>query len=117
MNKKDEFKNFVRKNPSLIKYVNNNEMTWQKFYEIYDLYGEDNNAWNEYIGKKEVVESTKSIGFNDMLGWIKNIDLDSFQNNINSIQRVVSVLQELGTTNNTQETTYKPRPIYKHFED
>ena len=38
----DSFKMFVRKNPNLIKYVNNNEMTWQKFYEMYDLYGEDN---------------------------------------------------------------------------
>ena len=45
----DSFKMFVRKNPNLIKYVNNNEMTWQKFYEMYDLYGEDNSIWNKYL--------------------------------------------------------------------
>ena len=38
--KKDDFKNFVRTKPELIKYVKNGEMTWQKFYEIYDLYQE-----------------------------------------------------------------------------
>ena len=46
---KESFKEFVKKNPRLIKYVKNNEMTWQKFYEIYDIYGEDKNAWSEYL--------------------------------------------------------------------
>ena len=38
MNKKDEFKNFVKKNPSLIKHVKDGSMSWQKYYEIYDLF-------------------------------------------------------------------------------
>ena len=37
----DNFKSFVKKNPNLISYVRNGNMTWQKFYEIYDLYGEE----------------------------------------------------------------------------
>ena len=45
MDTKEKFKIFVKKNPILIKYVQNGSMTWQKFYEIYDMYGEDNNAW------------------------------------------------------------------------
>ena len=44
MANKEEFKNFVRKNPTLVNYVNNNEMTWQKFYEMYDMYGESNDV-------------------------------------------------------------------------
>ena len=36
----DNFKNFVKNNPHLITYVNNGSYTWQKFYEMYDLYGE-----------------------------------------------------------------------------
>ncbi len=116
MSKIDEFKDFVKTNPSLLKYVNNNEMSWQKFYEMFDLYGSDNSVWNKYLNKTEIVESTKALGFIDVLGWLKNLDLDSFQNNINSIQRVVGVLQDLGT-NETKKETYKPRPVYKHFED
>ena len=53
----DSFKMFVRKNPNLIKYVNNNEMTWQKFYEMYDLYGEEHDIWNDYV-KEEKKEET-----------------------------------------------------------
>ena len=114
------FKEFVKKNPSLVKFVKNNEMTWQKFYEMYDLYGEDNNVWDDYTNKevKEVVkETTKAVGLTDIVEWFKNIDLDSVQNNINNIQRVVGVLQDFGTKDETKTETYKPRPIYKHFED
>lgn len=47
--KQEEFKNFVRTKPELIKYVQNGKMTWQKFYELYDLYGTDESVWNKYI--------------------------------------------------------------------
>ena len=39
MSKKDDFKEFASKNPSLAKYIENGEMSWQKFYELYDIYG------------------------------------------------------------------------------
>ena len=51
--KKEEFKQFAKENPKLIKFVKNNEMTWQKFYEMYDLYGKDENIWKDYIGESE----------------------------------------------------------------
>ena len=61
MNKKEEFKEFIRKNPNLIKYVNNGEMTWQKFYEMYDLYGESDDAWREYKTEERKDISDKII--------------------------------------------------------
>ena len=116
MGKIDEFKNFVKNNPNLIKYVDKNEMSWQKFYELYDLYGEEPYVWENYTIKRNEVQKIKTFNFNEMFEWMKNIDIDAFQNNINSIQRVLSVLQELGT-NESNDSEYKPRPIYKHFED
>lgn len=111
-----EFKEFVKKNPGLVKYVRNNQMTWQKFYEMFDLYGEDNEVWKEYLETKAAIDST--AGF-DLISWLKNIDIDAFQENINSVKRVVGVLQDLSSKDNNTSTTsdYKPRPIYKHFED
>ncbi len=120
MNKKEEFKNFVRKNPRLIKFVREGQMDWQKFYEIYDLYGEEENAWKDYIEPpplkvEEKKEATPSM---DLVGWLKNIDLDSIQDGMNSLQRVVGLLGELTTKDTpTTSTEYKPRPLYKHFED
>ena len=49
---KETFKEFIRNKPELINHVNNGTMTWQKFYELYDLYGEDDNIWKQYKQKK-----------------------------------------------------------------
>ena len=119
MSKLVEFKEFAKKNPSLINYVRNNEMSWQNFYELYDLYGDNNEVWNKYI-KKEEVKTATTLGvtsFSDIMGWLKNIDLDNVKNSINNIQRVLGVLQDFGSTNSSTKTEYKPRPVYKHFED
>ena len=84
MDKKVEFKNFVKENPRLIKFVKNGEMTWQKFYELYDMYGTDDNVWANYL--KDTVAATaataatattaSSLSFNDVINWVKGIDLD-----------------------------------------
>lgn len=128
MNKKDEFKEFVRNNPRLLKYVNNNEMTWQKFYEMYDMYGKDNEVWKKYTtdsrndsNKNNSIGATEAgttIGLAEIFNMFKNVDLDSIQNGVSSIQRVIGVLQDFGKVDSTpSKEEYKPRPIYKHFED
>ena len=117
---KEAFKEFVRKNPKLIKYVNNNQMTWQKFYEMYDMYGEDDNAWKDYLNDQKVASNvTSAIGFADFVNFLKTVNLDGLQEGIGNIQRVLGIFQDFtkkDNTNNNKEE-YKPRPIYKHFED
>lgn len=131
--KKEEFKEFVKKNPKLIGFVKNDEMTWQKFYEMYDLYGEDESAWKDYINPvkeeknvidKETASSVAKAGISgltlsEVVNWFKNVDLDSLQEGIGSVQRVLGVVQDFSKKDNTKEVkeTYKPRPLYKHFED
>lgn len=115
MDKKEEFKTFVKKHPKLITYVKNGNTTWQKFYEIYDLYGESEDAWKEYLAPA-VIAGT-AAGTTDILNFIKNINLDEFQNSINSVQRVLGMLGDITNKDSKPSETYKPRPIYKHFED
>lgn len=122
MANKEAFKGFVNKNPRLITYVKKGEMTWQKFYELYDLYGESDDAWKSYLTEesKEVEAAATGFGVGEIVSWLKNINLDSLQEGVNSLQRVVGVLQDLGSKDNSETNTkeeYKPRPIYKHFED
>lgn len=120
---KEEFKSFVRKNPSLIKYVNNNSMTWQKFYEMYDMYGESNDVWNNYLGTttnnivKTSTLSSSENAFRELVNTVKGINLEKVQKGINSLQKTISLVQELGSSNNTTPKEYERRPIYKHFED
>ena len=93
MAKIDNFKLFVKNNPNLITYVKNNTMSWQKFYELYDLYGEDNNVWNEYLNKDTTVnttktESKKSNKFSDILDMAKNLDTNKLQDGISPIKPI-----------------------------
>jgi len=118
----EEFKTFVRKNPSLIKYVKNNQMTWQKFYEIYNLYGEDESAWNDYRSTRSNEPEqllASGVALSGFLNWLKAINLDAVQEGVSSIQRVVGVLGDLSSkdTKVTPKEEYKPRPLYKHFDD
>ena len=120
---KEEFKSFVRKNPGLIKYVNNNSMTWQKFYEMYDMYGESNDIWNNYLNttSNNIVKtntlSSSENAFRELVNTVKAINLEKVQKGINSLQKTISLVQELGSSNNTTPKEYERRPIYKHFED
>lgn len=109
MSSKDEFREFVRSNPSLSNYVNNGTMTWQKFYEMYDLYGSSSSVWDKY--KKDEMKAS------DILTWIKNIDVNKVEESINSVRRVLSVLSDVSKTNNSEVSSYTPRPLYRHFED
>ena len=111
MSGKEEFKDFVRNNPSLIKYVKNGSKSWQNFYELFNLYGDDKSAWNEYLGVTETVSASS-----DFFSWLKSIDVDSIQNGVTSLQRVLSVVQDF-TKDDSSKEEYTPRPIYKHFED
>ena len=118
---KEQFKQFVKDNPKLVTYVNSKEKTWQEFYELYDLYGDDNNVWSKYLNneekKQEVVKENSN--FSDLLAFLKTINLDSLQEGINSVQRVLGVFQDFSNkdTKVEEKKEYKPRPLYKHFED
>lgn len=117
----DNFKSFVKKNPSLITYVRNGSMSWQKFYELYDLYGEDNSIWNDYLVKEEKREIKNTISssntFSNIIEMAKNIDTDKLQDGITSVQKAISLFSDMISKNKTEASTYTPRPIYRKFDD
>jgi len=110
---KETFKEFVRKNPKLLRYIKNKEMTWQSFYEIYDMYGEDRDAWSTYLEEKK---ETKTSNL-DFMKYLKNIDLDAVQESINSIQRVLGVVTDLTVSKSESNNNYEPKPLYQHLDD
>ncbi len=109
---KEAFKEFVKKNPSLVTHVNQGEISWQKFYEMYDLYGEEQEIWTPYITPKRE-DKAKT----DFMDYFKNINLDSVQESIASVQRVLGVLGDLVVNKEVDNKGYEPKPIYKHFDD
>ena len=118
----DNFKSFVKKNPKLITFVKNGSMSWQKFYELYDLYGEDDSVWNEYVKeeKKEVKQETRNNtnSLSNIIEMAKNIDAAKLQDGITSIQKAISLFGDMLTKNNqTTSSNYTPRPVYRRFDD
>lgn len=119
----NSFKNFVRKNPSLISYVRGNKMTWQKFYELYDLYGEENDIWNEYkssfVEENTSPKTDKNHIWSDIANMTKNLDVDKVQNGITSLQKTLGLIGDLfvNKNNSSSDSSYQPRPVYKKFED
>ncbi len=118
---KEEFKNFAKMHPELVHYIKSGEATWQKFYEIYDIYGENESAWQDYFQRTN--PNTNSYNFKSITDKIKNIDLSSIQEHIGTAQKALGIVQELtskGTSTAGAEVaaeTVNPRPINKIFED
>lgn len=119
--KHEEFKNFVRTKPELIKYVKDGSMTWQKFYEIYDLYGTDEKVWNKYLNSDRVGVDESISKISQM---VKSVDVDSIKSHINTAQKAIDFVSDLTKKNPTPDLTktigsgpIKPRPLNKFFED
>lgn len=130
MKSKEEFKTFVKKHPELIKYVKSGEMSWQKFYELYSLYDEDNEVWREYfdidrsddLKSKSISGSTQTnFGMTEIMNMFKNIKPEVLQQNINSIQKFLGFVSDFVADKNPKKQVskgiYTPRPTKRMFED
>lgn len=115
---KIEFKKFVQNNPNLINHVDSGETTWQKLYELYDLYGENSNIWNKYL-KENTSNSNLNVGnFKDIINLIKGIDLNTVQKGLTSLDKAIEAFKDIIPSKNSDlNSNYEPRPTYKYFED
>ena len=108
MDRKSEFKEFVKKYPSFASFVQNKNTTWQELYELWDMYGDDDKVFSRY--------KTVGTDLNNVINGIKNINMDSVKKNLNSIEKGIKLLQDFVKKEDTVPT-YEPRPIFKRFED
>lgn len=108
MDRKEEFKNFVKQYPTFASYVQNKNTTWQELYELWDMYGDDDKVFSRY--------KTVGTDLNNVINGIKNINMDSVKRNLNSIEKGIKLLQDFVKKEDTVPT-YEPRPIFKRFED
>ena len=106
MSKLDNFKKFVSNHPEFADYVKKNNVSWQSFYELYDLYGEDDEIWKKYI-KDDISDQ---ISIKGLLNTLKNI---------NSIQKAVGLVEELTreTKKEEEKAASKEEKINKLYGD
>ena len=120
MSKKDDFKTFVSNHPDLISIVESKKHTWQELYEVFDLYGNSEEAWSKYLKNNSSNNTSSLSSIGELTKLFKNIDIESVQKYINTAQKAIGIVQELtgGEVANTiAKGPTNPRPINKIFED
>lgn len=112
--KKEQFKEFARNHKELIDAVVKKKTNWQELYELYSIYGEESNIWDKF---KDVKNVSNKTSLDDLINMIKNIDLESFKNGINNLEKTIGLIKEIGLGNRNIEDIYENRPKYENFED
>ena len=95
MSKLNEFKEFIKNYPSLIDKVHNKELTWQKLYETYDIYGVNHELFKVQTIKKPLTNLFTKDGVNNAMNVLKDIDLDKLSSGLDSLKKVVGTIQEI----------------------
>lgn len=88
---KESFILYARKHPEFATQVLEGKISWQQLYEIYEIYGENNNIIENYNKTNFDLNS-----FKEVFKVIKNIDINSIQNSIGSLQKTINLIQEIG---------------------
>lgn len=126
MTKIDDFKAFVKTKPSLVGYVRDGSMTWQSFYELWDLYGPDHSEWNKYNVVKPENRTTSTVkqeafGLNEIINMVRKLDMATVQKNLTGLQKAIGLVQDMTGKGSgvgaTAKEAYTPRPLYRKFED
>ena len=115
---KESFKSFARLHPELATTVLGGNATWQQLYELYEIYGENNNIWNNYFTQSTITDNIQSSAntFKEFMNTLKDLDMDSVQKGITNIQKTIGLLQDIGLSSKNTNT-YEARPIYQRFDD
>ena len=122
---KDSFKEFIKKNNNLINIVEKGETTWQKLYELYDLYGENSSIWNKYLNNNTNNNTSNNVNisnltnnFKEIINFVKGIDLNSIQKGLNGLDKAIDAFKDiLPDKPKSSDSIYEPRPNYTYYED
>lgn len=98
--KMDQFKDFVRRHPSLRDEVRNNTRTWQNIYEEWTLYGEDDSQWSNYrtteVNSENLLDGMNMDSIKNVITYIQKLNPDKIHKTLNSFQKIVQIAQSVG---------------------
>ena len=118
MSKLEEFKLFIKNNSYLINRVHNKEITWQKLYETYDIYGPTHELFKENIINKTPSIFTKD-GMTNAINAFKNVDLEKVSNGLDNVKKVVGAIQEITKTDSSEVSIpeYMKKNTFRRYND
>lgn len=115
----EEFKQFVKKHPLLIKEVREHRKTWQELYEEWVILGGDDESWEKYKRKQEERSSEKSKtkssegnplnqeSLAHLFSMLKGININDIQNHLTQFNSLVaniySIIQQFQPKQNQHQ--------------
>ncbi|MDQ0272397.1 YlbD family protein [Cytobacillus purgationiresistens] len=95
----EQFKEFVKGNPAMIKQVRAGNSTWQELYEEWYLLGEEDSKWaslgkeKDEGGTKEDTESKQPDWMENVMGSLKKMDVNQMQGYIANMSQALAAIQ------------------------
>ncbi len=95
------FKKFAQSNPAIVQEVRSGKRTWQELYEDWHVLGEGHESWQEVTEGAPVVKATeesteeKSDFLNQVLGYLKKMDMNQVQSQMNNLSSALATVQGL----------------------
>ncbi|MEG0798864.1 MAG: spore coat protein YlbD [Bacilli bacterium] len=112
MSKLDEFKTFIKSNPKFAKNILDKKYTYQQLYETYDMYGENSEVW-ALLGET----SETSFNMKNIINSLKGINPDNLQSNLSTVQKAVSLLEDLtGLRNDSKKEKESKSTKFKDID-
>lgn len=103
MDNLDEFKQFIKTIPNIKNEVLNGKYTWQQIYEIYCLYGKEDELFKSYRTTKN---ENEGLDLNKILYIIKNIDLQALEKSLDGLQKILNIVVSMSEKNDTHSSSF-----------
>ncbi|MGV4320479.1 spore coat protein YlbD [Bacillus mojavensis] len=117
----NDFKQFVKKHPKLIKEVRKEQRSWQDVYENWVLFGEKDPIWDPYrepgAAAEAVTDTSERNDFvSKMVTAVKKMDVNQMNEQINKMSQSISSLQSLlNTFSGSRHKQSQPGPGQNPF--
>lgn len=100
----DEFKQFVKTIPGVRQEVLDGHYTWQQLFEIYSLYGKNDEVFKPYFKNTKQIES---FDLQKIMFIVKNLDLEAVGKSLDGIQKVLNIVINLSSKDQNENSFYK----------
>ncbi|WP_019242432.1 MULTISPECIES: spore coat protein YlbD [Bacillus] len=109
----EEFKDFVKNHPALVKDVRRGIYTWQEVFEDWYILGGEDRLWDEYRDsdavnlsdseKKDKEEKVEKDMLSSIFDSLKNVDVQSMQKHVSNLSQALGTIS--GVISQFQKTT------------
>lgn len=100
----DEFKQFVKTIPGVRQEVLDGHYTWQQLYEIYSLYGKNDEVFKPYLHS---VKLNDTFDMQKIMFILKNLDLEAVGKSLDGVQKLLNIVIGLSSKDNQGDSFYK----------